>query len=172
MAIVTITGVEQVIQNLQRLQSKIKMSVPTGLNEAADKLRDDSILRLQSCLGTSNPTWGRWGHSAEQRAIQDKGSWEKTFSQWNKLTLTSTSEHSAIVEFGGTKRIDVEKYSNGAWAWPIGLSQGNVVAYSRHFHLQVGYHYLTNTINNPQTLNNMVNEVSKILSRTTRSVGI
>ena len=164
---VTIQGIDQLIRNLQQLQLQIKVDTPTALIKAADRFRDDAILTLQSRLGQSSGR--RWGHSLSQKAITDKSSWEKTYPSWNKVILTSTSEHSAIVELGGTKRIDVDTYSNGAWAWPIGLSQGSVEWYSKQFQLQSGYHYFATTINNPYTINGMVNEISKVLARSVRS---
>jgi len=168
-ASIQVTGVEKVIQNILKLQAQIKMSVPAGLTEAADTLRDAAIQDLQGKLGTSW-TGKRYGHDIYQKAIEDKASWIKAYPKWNEVLLQSTSEHSAIVEFGGTKTIDASSY--GYQAWPIGASKGDDISFRPTFRLQMGYHYLTTSINNPSITNSMINEVGKILKRTIAIAGV
>lgn len=165
---IQITGIDKVLSNLNKLESKIRMSIPTGLTEAADKLRDSAIQDLQGKLGTSW-THTRYGHDIYQKAIEDKSSWIKEYPKYNEIILQSTSEHSAIVEFGGTKIVKASDY--GYKAWPIGASKGDDISLKPAFRLQIGYHYLTTSMNNLSVQNSMLNEVGKILKRTIATIG-
>ena len=161
-----VEGVEKTIANIIKLQERIKMSVPTGLTNAADTLRDAAILDLQGKLGTS---WRgiRWGPSIYQKSIEDKSSWTKDYPKWNQIILNSTSEHSGITEFGGSNTIVMS-----STPWPIGKEQGKEPIYRPQFRLQRGYHYLTTSVHNPTVTNTMINEVAKILSQTIAKAGI
>jgi len=164
-----VEGVEKTIANIIKLQERIKMSVPAGLTNAADTLRDAAIIDLQGKLGTS---WRgiRWGSSIYEDSIENKASWLKEYKKWNEIILTSSSPHSAIVELGGTRRIFASEY--GHRVWPIGANQGKIPEPTESFALQRGYHYLTTSIHNPSVTNKMINEVARILSQTIAKAGI
>ena len=164
---IKVEGVEKTIANIIKLQERIKMSVPAGLTNAADTLRDAAIIDLQGKLGTSNPQWGKWGPSIYQKSIEDKSSWTKDYPKWNQIILNSTSEHSGITEFGGSNTIVMS-----STPWPIGKEQGKEPIYRPQFRLQRGYHYLTTSMNNPSVTNKMINEVARILSQTIAKAGI
>ena len=169
-----VEGVEKTIANIIKLQERIKMSVPTGLTNAADTLRDAAILDLQGKLGTS---WRgiRWGPSIYQKSIEDKSSWTKDYPKWNQIILNATSEHAAVVELGGGFAGGMTVLTSDVW--PIGQEQGlnpgdENFAYAKSFRVQRGYHYLTTSIHNPTVTNTMINEVAKILSQTIAKAGI
>ena len=168
---IQIDGVGKVLANLNKIQENIQRDTRRGLIGAANKLRDAAIIDLQSKLGTSNPMWGPWGHSAYHQAISDKESWVITYPNQNSVELESRSQHSAIVELGGNEIIQASSYGHGAW--PIGKNQGwneNNIIYKPTFKLQRGYHYLTASMNNPSVINNMITEVGNVLRDSINSV--
>jgi hypothetical protein len=167
----TVVGVDKVIQNLMRLQSQLRVAIPTALSEAADVLRDNAITNLQGSIGTGR--WGPWGHSIEHEAISNPSTWVKEHTKLNELILQCNSKHAMVVEFGGGFGVGVAgaamvEKQNGVF--PIGASEGGEIFFRPRFAVQRGYAYTTRAMSSPTTIRGMLNEVSKILNRTLMSV--
>ena len=167
---IRVTGVGKVIGNLTLLQSQIKSTIGTGLKNAAYALRDQSIKNLEESI---NPNWG---HGVEvSQSISRPELWVPTEIDWKSLTLECRSNHAAVVEFGGFHGQGgagtVTTLVQGG-PYEIGRSQGMAGIWATSFRIQRGYSYTTRAMNNPNTMNAMLNEVGKILKRTIAIAGV
>lgn len=157
---VTFTGQDKVIQRLMQMQKQILASAPRGLTNASYKLRDGAVETLISRIGVSR--WGAWPKSQEG-AIRDKRTWGVSKVSQTEVMLRSNSKHSAAVELGTLNKGIMHASTYGMKGFPVGLSQGNLVAMSATIRPQPGKYYLTQAMNNPAIHNQMLDELAKVI---------
>ena len=164
---IEVSGVGEVVARLKVLQAKIQWNMKQGLVNASEKLRDSAINNL-----TNSP----WPPSTADLSIRAKSSWINTGSQQNSVNLECISQHAAAVELGtfaSPKLRDGRFYASElttGGVFPIGLNQGIPVAFRTSIAPQQPKAYLGNAMRNPTTINEMINEVGKVLKTTIASV--
>ena len=140
---VKLLGLDTIKKNIKLLQSKFIPYVDKSLSQSCDIFRDDSINYLKS--NSKYPMSQTWNYP-----IRLPENWEKVKIDGNTYQLTSKSEHSAIVNYGGLGEIYAKDY--GLKAFPLQLSQNNTpVAYASKVKLQSPNPFGTSTFNNPTT---------------------
>ena len=154
------SGQEKIIQRLMQIQKQIIANASRGLTNASYKLRDGAVETLISRIGVSR--WGAWPKSQEG-AIRDKRTWGVSKVSSLEVNLTSNSPHSAAVEFGTLSKGIMHASNYNMKGFPVGLSQGNIVALSATIRPQPGKFYLTQAMNNPAIHNQMLDEIAKVI---------
>ena len=166
---IEVSGIEKVVANLNKLQALIKWNGKQGLVNASEKLRDSAIASL------ANSTWSP---SVNDLSIRDKSSWINTGGSQNMVNLVCISEHALAVEkgtWGSPKlrdgRFHADELTQTGGPFPVGLNQGMLVWFAGGIAPQPPKNYLTGAMKNPTTINEMINEVGKVLKSSIAQVG-
>ena len=143
------TGMKSVIGRTRILQHGAGMVTHEAVREGLEYARDEAIAYLNSVAG-----WRKGMSGAD--SILNPENWRISFDRLNSAKLECISPHAGIVEYGKPGTI-----IHPGKGWPVGRSQGGPVTYVKEVPLQVGYHYLTNTMSSPVIKQNMTNIAAK-----------
>ena len=134
-----------------------------AVKNVAEYIDRVAMMNLQSSLGTSY-TGEKWGHSQDIPIEQSQIYTNLSSSKEARIRLTYTSPHSWVTEHGGVGRVYAKDRS-----FPIGKSNyGEPVGYRESFHIQRGYHFLENAVEDPTTQRYMERQSIKAIKRATR----
>jgi hypothetical protein len=166
---VEVSGVEKVVANINKLQALIQWNMKQGLVNASEKLRNQAIANLNPMI---------WPSNVDDLSIRNPTSWDTIDGGKNTIILRSLSDHSAAVEFGtfgspklsGDGRFHAAELTQTGGPFPIGKSQGILVRFAASIKPQSPKSFLTRAMNNPTTMNEMINEVGKVLKTAIASV--
>ena len=134
-----IRGGKAIVDKLNVLkESGINSAVAIGMREGLSYLRDMSIQNLRIMSKSA-------GLSVDGESITNLDKWVINANQYGG-SLTCTSQHAAIVEFGSPGGIKVDCTGYGYNGWPIGKQQGNEPVFRRTFTIQMGIGFLRSTV--------------------------
>lgn len=153
-----ILGKKEIIDNITRVYDNIESSLVRVLSNASDELRDQAI---QNVLERAKEP----GSSYQGGSITDRARWVVEPIDYNSINLLCTSEHAAIVEFGGEMGTVLVTMPTGP-GYPIGAQQNEGTAkigddgkpiIRRSFVIQQPMSYFRTAMD--QSANNMMNVI-------------
>ena len=159
---IEVSGVDKVVANLNKLRALIEWNIKDGLVNASEKLRNQAIRNLSNSV---------WSQSTVDMSIRDESSWKPINKSKNVIDLVCFSQHAAAVELGTFKssklgddgRFHADELTKGGVPFPVGLNQGMLVWFAGGIAPQPPKSYLGNAMRNPTTMNEMINEIGKVL---------
>lgn len=136
-----VISVEIDTSQLEKKLAKLERILPNAMERSVWDIMD--FIQNQANRNIDQDL--KWGHSFNQ-AEQIRNCWKKEITERTahtvKGTLSNNSPHARIVEYGGVVKTTIER-EPGLTPFPIGLQQGNIVAFADKFELQEGKYYLT-----------------------------
>lgn len=162
----SIKGQEMIINKLRMMEKTIVANAQGGLKDASHTLRNSAIETLISRMG------GRWGrYSPSMDSIRDKRKWGVSKITPLKVQLTCRSGHAKAVEYGtlSSGKLRGGKFHAsdvaGVRAFPVGASQGSIVAVSSTIRPFPGKHYLLGAVINPTVHNLMLDDLVRMVKK-------
>lgn len=153
---IKITGVNQFRKDLTGFAHRLPILTKDAAREIMQKIHEQAMRNLNENI--------IWGHSIHGDNIEQ--SMQVTEMGRDSIMLTYTSPHAWIVEHGG-----IGEVIRPRGVFPIGASQGNVVAFSPKFKLQQGKHYLERAVDIVMADEETQRIINRHISRGLRGLG-